>query len=154
LQNAPANHLTPAVLADRARALADTTGLGIDVYGREEIRARGMGAFIAVAAGSDAEPQLIVLRHSPAQVHGPRLGLVGKAVTFDSGGLSLKTDEGMVDMKYDMSGGAAVLEAVGAIARSQIPLPVLALIGATENMPGGGAVKPGDVVTAGDGLTV
>jgi leucyl aminopeptidase len=114
-----------------------------------------MGAFAAVAQGSDEEPALIVARYRPAApARGPVLGLVGKGVTFDSGGLSIKPAGSMPDMKYDMSGGAAVLEALGAIAALQLPVRVIAVVGASENLLGGSAVKPGDVVTSAAGLTV
>jgi leucyl aminopeptidase len=122
--------------------------------GREAIEAAGMGAFAGVARGSDQEPQLITLRYAPAGADGPVLGLVGKAVTFDSGGISLKPGMKMSEMKFDMSGGAAVLEATGAIARLGLPIPVVAVIGATENMPSGHALKPGDIVRARTGTTI
>ena len=121
LQNAPANDLTPTALAQRARALAgELEGLSVDVEGREGIAALGMGAFAAVARGSDEEPALIVLHYTGPDAAGPRLGFVGKAVTFDTGGISIKPSANMQEMKFDMSGGAAVLEAVGAIARLRL----------------------------------
>ena len=151
LQNAPANELTPSALADRARAL---TGVEVEVWGRTEIEAAGMGAFAAVARGSHAEPQLIVIRHEPADVAGPLLGFVGKGVTFDSGGISIKPAPKMSEMKFDMSGAAAVLEATGAIARLGLPARVVTVIGATENLPSGHAVKPGDILRAKTGTTI
>ena len=155
LQNLPANDLTPAALADAARALAaDLNGLTVEIEGRSGIEARGMGAFASVARGSDEDPRLIVLRYEPVGLAGPRLGLVGKAVTFDSGGISIKPRAGMADMKFDMSGGAAVIEAVAAIARLELPVRVIAVVGATENMPSGRAVKPGDIVRAMNGTTI
>ena len=154
LQNLAANDKTPAMLAQRARDLAGELGLECDVLGREQIKAAGMGAFTCVAQGSAEEPALITLRYSPEGATGPVLGLVGKAVTFDSGGISIKPAKGMGDMKFDMSGGAAVLGAVAAIARLELPVRVVAVVGATENMPGGNAVKPGDVVRAKNGLTI
>lgn len=155
LQNSPANHLTPEVLADRARLLAAAHDeVAVEVLGGEEIEARGMGAFAAVARGTDVEPRLIELRYEGAGASGPVLGLVGKAVTFDSGGLSLKPPRSMAEMKFDMSGGAAVLEALSAIAELGLPARVLAVVGATENLPSGGAVKPGDIVTAADGTSI
>ncbi len=155
LQNRPANDLTPTALAAHAQALArDIDGLSVEVEGREEIAARGMGAFAAVAQGSDQEPALITLRYAGAGASGPVLGFVGKAVTFDSGGISLKPGAKMAEMKFDMSGGAAVIEAVAAIARLQLPVKLVAVVGATENLPSGHAVKPGDIVTAANGKTI
>jgi leucyl aminopeptidase len=151
LQNAPANEMTPERLAHRARELV---GVTVEVEGREGIEARGMGAFAAVARGTYAEPALITLRYEPPGATGPLLGLVGKAVTFDSGGISIKPGAKMAEMKFDMSGGAAVLEAVGAIARLELPVRVVAVVGATENMPSGRSVKPGDIVRTKAGLTV
>jgi leucyl aminopeptidase len=113
-----------------------------------------MGAFAGVAQGSHEEPQLITLRYEPADASGPVLGLVGKAVTFDSGGISIKPGTKMSEMKMDMSGGAAVLEATGAIARLGLPVRVISVIGATENLPSGHALKPGDIVRAKTGTTV
>jgi leucyl aminopeptidase len=112
-----------------------------------------MGAFAAVAQGSDQEPALITLTYEGGE-QGPVLGLVGKAVTFDSGGISLKAGPKMSEMKFDMSGGAAVIEAIGAIARLRLPVRVIGVVGATENMPSGHSVKPGDIVTAANGKTI
>jgi leucyl aminopeptidase len=160
LQNRPGNDLTPTALAGYAEGLArDIDGLSVEVEGREEIVARGMGAFAAVAQGSEQEPALITLRYQGADAQGadasgPVLGFVGKAVTFDSGGISLKPGAKMAEMKFDMSGGAAVIEAVAAIARLQLPVKLVAVVGATENLPGGRAVKPGDIVTASNGRTI
>ncbi len=155
LQNRPANDLTPTALATHARALAqEVEGLSVETEGREEITARGMGAFAAVAQGSEQEPALIVLRYEHPQARSPLLGIVGKAVTFDSGGISLKPGAKMAEMKFDMSGGAAAIEAVGAIAKLKLPVKVVAVVGATENLPSGAAVKPGDIVTAANGKTI
>jgi len=155
LQNTPANHMTPAHLGRRAAELAARyERLTATVEGREEIVGRGMGAFAAVAQGTDTEPALITLRWDGGGADRVPLGLVGKAVTFDTGGISLKPGAKMQEMKFDMSGGAAVLEAMGAIAALELPLTVVAVIGATENMPSGRAVKPGDIVTTKAGLTV
>jgi leucyl aminopeptidase len=155
LQHAPANEMTPTRLAERARELAAELGtLTVETMGRAEIEAAGMGAFAGVARGSHEEPQLITIRYAPADATGPVLGLVGKAVTFDSGGISLKPGMKMSEMKFDMSGGAAVLEATGAIARLGLPVPVVAVIGATENLPSGHALKPGDIVRAKTGTTI
>jgi leucyl aminopeptidase len=151
LQNAPANVLTPTALAEAARAVE---GVEVEVLGRAEIEAAGMGAFAGVAKGSDEEPRLIAMRYDPPGAEGPLLGFVGKAVTFDSGGLSLKPGAKMSEMKFDMSGGAAVLQAVAAIARLRLPVRVLGVIGATENLPSGHAMKPGDILTASTGTTI
>jgi leucyl aminopeptidase len=156
LQSMPANDLTPTRLAERARALAgEVEGVTCEVDGREAIVQRGMGAFAAVAQGTYQEPALITLRYEPAaEPVGPVLGLVGKAVTFDTGGISIKPAGKMHEMKFDMSGGAAVVEAVGAIARLGLPVRIVAVVGATENMPSGRSVKPGDIVTAMNGTTI
>jgi leucyl aminopeptidase len=154
LANAPGNELTPTRLAARARELAAELGLECEVLGRDQIRYAGMGAFAAVAQGSAEEPQLITLRYAPPDATGPTLGFVGKAVTFDSGGISIKPSAKMADMKYDMSGGAAVLEATGAIARLGLPVKLVAVIGATENLPSATAFKPGDIVRARSGTMI
>jgi leucyl aminopeptidase len=156
LQNRPGNDLTPSALGDYARALAEQLPeLSVEVEGRERIAARGMGAFSAVAQGSAQEPALITMRYEPASAKGsPELAFVGKAVTFDSGGISLKPGPKMSEMKFDMSGGAAAIEATAAIASLGIPVPLLTVVGATENLPGGTAVKPGDIVTASNGRTI
>jgi leucyl aminopeptidase len=155
LQNRPSNDLTPTALGEHAEALAaELDGLSVEVEGRDGIVARKMGAFAAVARGSEEPPALITLRYDGPQARGPVLGFVGKAVTFDSGGISLKPGAKMSEMKFDMSGGAAVLEAVAALARLQLPVRVRAVVGATENLPSGGATKPGDIVTAANGKTI
>jgi leucyl aminopeptidase len=159
LQNRPANDLTPTALAEYAVGLAgEIEALSVEVEGRAGIAARGMGAFTAVAQGSEQEPALITLRYEPTArgggADGPVLGFVGKAVTFDSGGISLKPGAKMAEMKFDMSGGAAVIEAVAAIARLGLPVRLVAVVGATENLPSGRSVKPGDIVTAQNGKTI
>jgi leucyl aminopeptidase len=155
LQNRPGNDLTPTALADYARALGEEIeGLQVEVEGRAGIEELGMGAFAAVAQGSEQDPALIVLRYEGGEARGPLLGFVGKAVTFDSGGISLKPGAKMAEMKFDMSGGAAVVEAVAAIARLRLPVKLLAVVGATENLPDGRAIKPGDIVTAKNGKTI
>jgi leucyl aminopeptidase len=151
LQNAPANHLTPTALAQRASALE---GVTVTAEGRDAIVGYGMGAFAAVAQGTHQDPQLITLRYEPDGASGPVLGLVGKAVTFDSGGISIKPGAKMGEMKFDMSGGAAVVEAIGAIARLGLSVRVVGVVGATENLPSGHAMKPGDIVTAKNGTTI
>ncbi len=155
LQNRPGNDLTPTALAEHSQALAgEIEALSVEVEGRDGLSRRGMGAFAAVAQGSEQEPALITLRYEGAGAQGPVLGFVGKAVTFDSGGISLKPGAKMSEMKFDMSGGAAVIEAAAAIARLALPVRLLAVVGATENLPGGRAVKPGDIVTAANGKTI
>src|ERR671923_199154 len=151
LQNAPANEMTPARLAERAREL---DGVQVEVWGRQQIEAAGMGAFAGVARGTHQEPQLITIRYEPPDVAGPMLGFVGKGVTFDTGGISIKPAMKMSEMKFDMSGAAAVLEATGAIARLGLPVRLVSVLGATENLPSGHAVKPGDIVRAKTGTTV
>lgn len=157
LANTAANDLTPTALADYARALAERhDGLEATVLDGEQIRSRGMGAFAAVAQGSTEEPALIELRYEPPGVaaESPRLALIGKAVTFDTGGLALKPAPRMPEMKFDMCGGAAVIEAIAALAELGAPVRILGVIGAVENLPGPRAVKPADVVTALNGTTI
>jgi leucyl aminopeptidase len=155
LQNRPGNDLTPTALGEYAKALgSEVEGLSVEVFGRESIIGRGMGAFAAVAQGSEQEPALITLTYEGPSASGPVLGFVGKAVTFDSGGISLKPGAKMAEMKFDMSGGAAVIEAVSAIARLELPVKLVAVVGATENLPSGRSIKPGDIVTAANGKTI
>lgn len=160
LGNMAPNELTPSALADRAVALADRFDtLSCEILDEAELRERGMGAFAAVAQGSAQPARLIILRYegrpgSSATTTGRRLALIGKAVTFDSGGLNIKPGASMISMKFDMAGGAAVLETVAALAQLQAPVRVLALIGATENMINGAAMRPGDILTALDGTTI
>jgi leucyl aminopeptidase len=150
LQNLPANVATPEFLAARARELE---GVEVEVLGPAQIDKLGMGALAAVARGSYEEPRLIVIRYDGGG-DGPHLGYVGKAVTFDSGGISIKPAAKMHEMKFDMSGGAAVIEGIGAIARLGLPAKVTGVIAATENMPSGRSVRPGDIVTAMNGVTI
>ncbi|WP_354698305.1 cytosol aminopeptidase [Paraconexibacter sp. AEG42_29] len=155
LQDRPANDLTPTALAEFALTLADAHDhITARVEGRAEIVARGMGAFAAVAQGTDVEPALIVLRYEPPDATGPLLGFVGKAVTHDTGGLSIKPAGSMHRMKFDMSGGGAVLGAMQAIAALALPVRIVAVVGSTENTINGSAVKPGDIVRAMNGLTI
>ena len=155
LQNLPANVATPTFLAERATEIADGyEALEVELLDREAIVGRGMGAFSAVAQGSHVEPRMIVLRYRPAGASGPHLGFVGKAVTFDTGGISIKPSAKMQDMKFDMSGGAAVIESMAAIAELGVPLNITAVVPSTENMPSGHAMKPGDIVTAMNGKTI
>src|SRR2546421_2965299 len=154
LQNLPSNVATPSFLAERAQELAGThENLEVEVWDRQRIASEEMGAFTAVAQGTDAEPRLIVLRYEGGG-SGPLLGYVGKAVTFDTGGISVKPSGKMQEMKFDMSGGAAVIESMGAIAALGLPARILAVVPSTENMPSGHAVKPGDIVTALNGKTI
>src|SRR4051794_20649621 len=155
LQEAPANHLTPTDLARAAQDVASRhAAVACEVEGRDGIVGRGMGAFAAVARGSDEEPALITLRYEPEGAPGPLLAYVGKGVTFDSGGYSIKPAASMADMKMDMSGAAAVLHALDAIATLGVRVRLLVVIGAVENLVNGRAVKPGDVITTAQGLTV
>jgi len=154
LQNLPANIATPSFLADRAREIADEhSALELEVLDRDGIVAHGMGAFASVAQGTYEEPRLIVLRYRGGG-GGEHLGFVGKAVTFDTGGISIKPSAKMQEMKFDMSGGAAVIEAMGAIATLGLPGTITAVVPSTENMPSGRSVKPGDIVTAMNGKTI
>jgi leucyl aminopeptidase len=155
LQNLPANVATPTFLAERATEIAgEHETLEVELLDREAIVSRGMGAFASVAQGSHVEPRLIVLRYRPSEASGPHLGFVGKAVTFDTGGISIKPSAKMQEMKFDMSGGAAVIEAMAGIAELGVPVTVTAVVPSTENMPSGHAVKPGDIVTAMNGKTI
>ena len=151
LQNRPANVLTPSALAERA---AELSGVSVEVLDRAGLEVAGMGAFAAVARGTEEEPRLITITYAPSDAVGPHLGFVGKAVTFDSGGISIKPAAKMHEMKFDMSGGAAVLEAVGAIAALGLPVRVTGVVGATENLPDGRAMKPGDIVRAKSGVSI
>ncbi|NMO19788.1 leucyl aminopeptidase [Pyxidicoccus fallax] len=157
LVNEPPNAVTPTVLAEAARAAAKEGGLQVTIGGLREIQRLDMGMFLGVTAGSAEEPRLIHLVYTPKNARDakrPPLALVGKAITFDSGGLSLKPTEGMVEMKTDMAGSAAVLGAMKVIAALKPPFPVHAFIGACENMPSGTAYKPGDILTSRLGKTV
>jgi leucyl aminopeptidase len=155
LVNEPANVLTPAELANRARGVARRYGLSVKVLDRLSMRRLGMGALLGVAQGSANPPQLIVLRHEGRKGRGqPALGLVGKGVTFDAGGISIKASEGMETMKGDMAGAATVIGAMMGIAALRVPLHVVGVIPAVENMPSGTAQRPGDIVRAMDGTTI
>jgi len=156
LVSEPANRLTPTLLAGRARQMADEHGLECEVLDQAHIEQIGMGALLGVAQGSSEPPALIILRYRPESVAEgtAHLGFVGKGVTFDTGGISIKPSEGMEKMKYDMAGGAAVIGAMRAIAQLRPAVPITALIPAVENMPGGRAQRPGDIVTTLSGKTV
>jgi leucyl aminopeptidase len=157
LSDTPANHLTPTVLADYAKELADgIPGLSVTVLGPSKLEKLGAGALLGVARGSDEPARMIVMRYRPAKPARPGevLGLVGKAVTFDTGGISIKPSSGMEEMKMDMGGGAAVIEGTALVAALGLPVEIIAVVPATENMPSGHAVKPGDVLTALNGTTI
>lgn len=155
MQNLPSNVATPSFLADRASEIAaQNDNVEFEIHDRAWIESKGMGAFASVAQGSTEEPRLIKLRYNGAGANGPTLGFVGKAVTFDTGGISLKPSAKMDEMKFDMSGGAAVLEATAAIAELGLPVNLISIVPSTENMPSGTATKPGDIVTAMNGKTI
>ena len=155
LANAPGNDLTPRAFADKASAIAKAAGLVIDILDEQRITALKMGLLLGVARGSQEPPRLVVLKHEPAgALPGVVLGLVGKGITFDTGGISIKPAENMDKMKDDMSGGAAVICAMAAIARLKVPVRCVGIVPMTENMPGGKAFKPGDVLTSASGKTV
>ena len=155
LGNAPGNVLTPRVFADRAAALVAEHGIQVEILDETVISGLGMGLLLGVAQGSVESPRLIVMRHEPADApKSPVLGLVGKGITFDSGGISLKSADGMEQMKGDMAGGAAVVCAMRAIGTLGAPVRVIGVVPTTENMPGGRATKPGDVLTSASGKTV
>ncbi|MGH2981577.1 MAG: leucyl aminopeptidase [Solirubrobacterales bacterium] len=154
LQELPSNVATPSYHADRAAEIVATHDkLSFEVFGREEISDKKMGGLEAVSRGSAEEPKLVVLRYQGGGSAAP-VGLVGKAVTFDSGGISIKPAQAMHEMKMDMSGGAAVIEAMAAVAELDLGLNLIAVVPATENMPSGTATKPGDVITQYNGKTV
>ena len=153
LQDLPSNVVTPSYLAGRASAIAEEhDSVTCEALGRDEVKEKGMGGLVAVSQGTSEEPRLIVLRYRGGGDE--TLGLVGKGVTFDSGGISIKPAASMHEMKMDMSGAAAVLETVSAIAKLELPIDVLAVIPSTENLPSGTAVKPGDIITQLNGKTV
>jgi leucyl aminopeptidase len=156
LANEPANLLTPLLLADQARRMAEEFGLEYEMLDRERMTQLGMGSLLSVAIGSAEPPALIVIRYRPAgkPAGDAHLGLVGKGVTFDTGGISIKPADGMEKMKYDMAGGAAVIGAMRALAQLKPAIPVTGLIPAVENMPGSRAMRPGDIVTALSGKTI
>ena len=150
----PANDMTPTHLAEEASKVAREGGLEITVLDEEQARREGMGSFLSVAQGSSQPPKFIVLRYNGDPSSKELLALVGKGITFDSGGISIKPAERMEEMKYDMSGGAGVIAAMSALARVKPKLNVVGIVPATENMPGGKATKPGDIVKAMNGKTI
>ncbi len=156
LVNEPSNRLTPRVLAERAEAMAREVGLAVEILDERKIAELKMGALLSVAQGSAEPPRVIVLTYTPPQPRpgAPVIGLVGKAITFDTGGISIKSAEGMEKMKYDMAGGAAMLGVMRALAQLKAAVKVIAVVPATENMPGGRAQKPGDVQVALSGKSI
>jgi leucyl aminopeptidase len=161
LVNEPGNVLTPTVLGERAAAMCEDVGLKCEVYSTEKLHELKMGAFWAVAQGSGEPPALIVMTYEPKLEKGkslskdaPIIGLVGKGITFDSGGISIKPAEGMEKMKYDMAGAAAMIGAMRAIAQLKPKVKVISVVCSAENMPDGRAFKPGDVVTSMSGKTI
>jgi len=156
LVNEPSNRLTPRVLAERAQAMAREAGLACEILDERKIAELKMGALLSVAQGSVEPPRVIVLTYAPAETRtgAPIIGLVGKAVTFDTGGLSIKSAEGMEKMKYDMAGGATMLGVMRALATLKPAVKVIAVVPSTENMPGGRAQKPGDVQVSMAGKTI
>ncbi len=154
LGNLPANLCTPTILASEAEAMAKAHGLKCQVLGEKEIEKLGMGCFLAVAQGSREAPRFIVIEHAGGRKGEAPVVLVGKGVTFDTGGISLKPAAEMDEMKFDMCGAASVIGTMKTVALMKLPVNVVALVPATENMPGGRAVKPGDVITSMSGQTV
>jgi leucyl aminopeptidase len=155
LVNEPGNRLTPTIFADRARKMCESVGLKCEIMGPDKIKELKMGAFWSVAQGSDEEPRLIVMRYEPQGApEKPLLGLIGKGITFDTGGISIKPADGMEKMKYDMAGGAAMIGAMRAIALLKPKVKVISIVCATENMPSGHAQKPGDVQIAMSGKAI
>ena len=149
LINEPGNRLTPTMLGERAAAMCREFGIQCEVHSTEKMRELAMGAFLSVTQGSDEPPALIVMKYEPPNAPaGPVLGLVGKGITFDTGGISIKPSDNMEKMKYDMAGGAVMIGAMRAIAQLQIPVRVIGVVCAAENMPSGKAQKPGDVQIA------
>jgi leucyl aminopeptidase len=152
--NQPANYLTPSRMAEIAKEMAGKYDLEFKVFDREDMEAMGMGALLGVAKGSNQPPKLITLAYKGNRDRDEGVGFVGKGITFDSGGISIKPSEGMSDMKDDMAGAAAVMTTLAAIAQFKPKINVTAIIPATENLPSGAALKPGDVLTAMNGKTI
>ncbi len=155
LANLPANICTPSYLADAATSLAEKyDALQTTILHEDDLKTLGMGALLAVAQGSHEKPKLIEIHYHGAQKKSPPIILVGKGITFDSGGISLKPASGMEEMKYDMAGAASVLGTLQACAELKLPLNVIGLMACSENMPGGGATRPGDIIKTFSGQTV
>ncbi|MBI3326975.1 MAG: leucyl aminopeptidase [Nitrospinae bacterium] len=153
LINHPANDMTPTILAEQAQRMAGEFGVTCEVLERKDMQKLGMGLLLGVAQGSQQPPKFIILEHRGGKRNQRNIVFVGKGITFDSGGISIKVAEGMERMKYDMSGGAAVIGALRAVAALQLPYNVIGLVPATENLPSGSATKPGDVHRAMNGKT-
>ncbi len=154
LGNLPGNYCTPTYLAEQAQELGKRHGIRVDVLEQKDIEKLGMGCFLAVARGSREPPKLIVLEYQGGKRGAAPVALVGKGITFDTGGISIKPAPEMDEMKFDMCGAASVLGAMKAAALMKLPLNIVGVIPATENMPGGNAIKPGDIVTTLSGQTV
>jgi leucyl aminopeptidase len=154
LVNEPSNYMTPTIMAQEAKGIAKKHGLELEILEREQMKQLGMGALLGVAQGSQQPPKFIVLKYQGNNSRTIDIALVGKGITFDSGGISLKPSENMGDMKDDMSGGASVMAAMSAIAQFKPRVNVIAIVAATENMPSGTALKPADVLTAMNGKTI
>ena len=154
MANEPANLMTPTIVANRAQQMASELGIECRIIERAEAERLKMGSYLSVANGSIQPPKFIVLTYNGARTRGRYIGLVGKGITFDTGGISIKPAAGMEAMKGDMSGAATVIAAIGAIARLKLPVNVMAIAACTENMPSGSATKPGDVVYAMDGTSI
>jgi leucyl aminopeptidase len=152
LINAPSNEMTPSVLANTAKGIAKGRGVSIKIFDRQEADKEGMGAYLSVAKGSAEPPKFIVLRYNGGT--GAPIALIGKSITFDSGGISIKPAEGMEKMKYDMAGGAVVLSVIKTVSERKLPVNLIGILPATENLPGGSASKPGDIVKTITGKTV
>jgi leucyl aminopeptidase len=154
LGNLPGNHCTPTYLAEQAVEMGKRQGIKVDVLDQKDLEKLGMGCFLAVARGSRQPPKLIVMEYHGGKRDAQPVALVGKGITFDTGGISIKPSAEMDEMKFDMCGAASVLGTMKAIAAMRLPMNVVGVIPATENMPGGNAIKPGDVVTTMSGQTV
>ena len=152
--NEPPNYMTPTILAEEAKKVAEKHGLKIEIMERKQMQELGMGALLGVAQGSQQPPKFIVLKYQGKSTKTIDIALVGKGITFDSGGISLKPTQDMGDMKSDMAGGASVIAAIGAIAQLKPKINVMAIVPATENLPSGTALKPADVLTAMNGKTI
>jgi leucyl aminopeptidase len=155
LINEPGNLLVPARLAEKGASLASVEGVSVDVFDERKLETMGMGLLLGVGRGSAEPPRMLIARYEPAEAPTDvTLGLVGKGITFDTGGISIKPAEGMERMKDDMAGAATVIAALRALALLRVPLRVIAVVPSAENMPGGRALKPGDVLRSASGLTV
>jgi leucyl aminopeptidase len=155
LINEPGNYLPPRVFAEKAAEFGSVSGVTAEILDEKHIEKLGMGLLLGVARGSSEPPRLLALKYAPASAPaGSTLGLVGKGITFDTGGISIKPSDGMERMKDDMAGGASVVAALRSIALQKLPIRAVAVVPMTENMPGGKAIKPGDILKGASGLTV